>query len=185
MAQRIRIFGGSLQGTQLSSPRGTSTRPTTGLVREAIFNILGGSFEGAPVLDLFAGTGALGIEAVSRGASGALFVDSSGAACRAISKSLHTCGIDDLCSAMRAKLPAALGRIEGQFAAVFVDPPYEETSGPETLERCSAFVAEGGVLVYEHRSGYNPPKQPKGLKLTDRRTYGDTGIALYQPQENR
>lgn len=185
MPQRIRIYGGALQGAQLVSPRGGATRPTTGRVREAIFNILGGSFEDSPVLDLFAGTGALGIEAVSRGASGAQFIDASGAACRAITESLRRCGIDERCSVIRGKLPGALDRVDGQFGAIFVDPPYEGPSGPETLERCGTLVASDGILVYEHRSGYNPPEQPNGLELTDQRRYGDTSIALYQPQEHR
>lgn len=185
MAQRIRIYGGDLQGAQLSSPKGGGTRPTTGRVREAIFNILAGLFEDMPVLDLFAGTGSLGIEAVSRGASGAHFIDSSGPACRAINESLRRCGIDDRCTVIRGKLPGAIERVEGRFGAVFVDPPYEGASGLETLERCAPLLTEDAVLVYEHRSSYNPPEHPKGLELTDQRTYGDTGIALYQPQEHR
>jgi len=185
MAPRVRIFGGCLHGALLTSPRGSTTRPTTGRVREAVFNILGDSFEGRPVLDLFAGTGSLGIEAVSRGAARATFVDSAGDACKAVGDSLRRCDIAERCTVIKARLPAALARLDETFAIIFLDPPYEGDSGPGALVKCGALLAPNGTLVYEHRSSYNPPEQPPSLKLVDRRTYGDTAIALYQSQEHQ
>ena len=185
MPPRIRISGGSLQGQTLTSPRGGRTRPTTGRVREAIFNILRGSFESGPVLDLFAGTGALGIEAVSRGATEAVFVEASSGATKAIADSIERCGISERCSIVRGRLPAALEQIKGRFLTVFLDPPYEGDAGRQTLDRCSPLIGQDGILVYEHRSSYNPPEQAMGLELIDSRTYGDTGVALYQPQEQK
>lgn len=158
-------------------------RPTAGRVREAIFNVLGAEIEGAMVIDLFAGTGALGIEALSRGAASAVFVEGEGAACRAILQTLAKAGFGEAGRVLRGRLPAALKSVEGTFDVVFLDPPYEGEDGPETLARLGPLVAAGGTVVYEHGSRYNPPGRPAGLILRERRVYGDTAIALYGPLE--
>lgn len=167
----------------LAEPRGHRLRPTAGLVREAIFNILGDEVEGETVLDLFAGTGALGIEALSRGAKHATFIDSAPAACRAILDSLSRTGFSQSGTVLRGALPGALSSAADAYGIVFLDPPYDDRSAPEILVALSERLADGGVVVYEHGSRYNPPEHPSGLKLVDRRVYGDSAIAFYRHEE--
>ena len=184
-ATRSRISGGEARGIPIAEPRGLRLRPTSSLVREAVFNILGERVVGAAVADLFAGTGALGIEALSRGASRATFVDSEAAACQAILQTLSRTGFQDRARVLRGKLPAALASLDGPFDLVFLDPPYQEPVGPEILVEVERYLAPDGLVVYEHGSRYNPPGRPGGLHLLDRRTYGDSAIALYATQEGQ
>lgn len=163
-------------------PRGHRLRPTTGIVREAIFNIVGDRVEGSRVLDLYAGTGALGIEALSRGALAATFVDAEAAAAQAILQTLSRTGMSARGRVFRGKLPGALASVTGPFDLILVDPPYGLESADDTLIQLAALLAPGGVIVYEHSSRYNPPGRPSGLTLTERRTYGDTGVAFYTHQ---
>ncbi|MCC7362876.1 MAG: 16S rRNA (guanine(966)-N(2))-methyltransferase RsmD [Dehalococcoidia bacterium] len=180
---RLRISGGSARGLPLTEPKGMRLRPTSGLVREAIFNILGDRVEGARVLDLYAGTGALGIEALSRGAAHATLVEGERAACDAILQSLGRAGFTAQATVIRGRLPSALKSVKGPFEIVLMDPPYNEETAIETLNGVGELVAEGGVIVYEHGSRYNPPGRPEGLEMQERRTYGDSAIALYGPRE--
>lgn len=180
---RLRIIGGSERGLPITEPRGFRLRPTSGLVREAIFNILGERVVGARVLDLYAGTGALGLEALSRGAAELVLVEGERAACEAILQSLGRAGYTERATLIRGRLPAALGPVSGQFDVVLVDPPYNVRGAEETFAQLPRCMAEGGLIVYEHASRYNPPERPEGLLRLERRTYGDSAIALYARQE--
>lgn len=175
----IRVTGGELRGFQLAESGGDRLRPTTGRVREAIFNVVAPHIEGAAILDLFAGTGALGIEALSRGADRAVFVESHRPAARAIVQSLARAGLSDRSSVVRGALPGALDSLDGPFDLVLLDPPYDSDQASPTLSALAALLAPGGLVVYEHRSRYNPPERPLGLTLTDRRVYGDTAVAFF------
>lgn len=179
----VRISGGSARGVPLTEPRGVRLRPTSGLVREAIFNILGDQISDADVLDLFAGTGALGIEALSRGAKHATFYEAEAGAVTAILASLARTGLSDRTKVVRGRLPAALTNLHGTFDLIFLDPPYGDEAAEPTLMSVDRLLAEGGVVVYEHASRYNPPERPARLRQTERRVYGDTAIALYTLQE--
>lgn len=184
MAQsRLKIAGGSARGLPITEPRGVRLRPTSGLVREAIFNILGDVTDGARVLDVYAGTGALGLEALSRGAAETVFVEGEPAACQAILQTLARAGFRDRGTVVRGRLPGALASIEGDFDLVLMDPPYQSDTAEETLLRLPPLLRAGGLIVYEHGSRYNPPERPPGLRLQERRIYGDTAIALYEVQE--
>jgi 16S rRNA (guanine966-N2)-methyltransferase len=180
---RLRISGGSARGTPLTEPRGVRLRPTSGLVREAVFNILGDIVDGARVADLYAGTGALGIEALSRGAAHAVFIEAEAASCQAIVQSLARTGFDGRTTVLRGRLPAALKSIPGPLDLVLMDPPYHDETAPETLNLLAEHMARAGLVVYEHGSKYNPPERPIGLVLSERRIYGDTAVALYVLQE--
>lgn len=182
-ANRLRLTGGTARGLPLSEPRGVRLRPTSGLVREALFNILGDTVVDARVLDLYAGTGALGIEALSRGARHATFIEAEANACQAILESLARAGFSDRAKVLRGRLPAALGSVAAPFDLIFLDPPYALETAEETLIAMGALLAEGGTVVYEHGSRYNPPERPGGLRLEERRTYGDSALALYAHQE--
>ena len=182
-AKGVRIIGGSARGVPLTEPRGVRLRPTSGLVREAIFNILGERVAGAKVLDLYAGTGALGIEALSRGAEHATFVEAEAGAVTAILASLARTNFGAQGKVIRGRLPNALASVNGRFDIIFVDPPYNDADAEALLLRLPGLLAERGTVVYEHSSRYNPPQRPEGLVLVERRVYGDTAIALFSPQE--
>ena len=182
-AKGVRIAGGTARGIPLTEPRGVRLRPTSGLVREAIFNILAPKVEGATVLDLYAGTGALGIEALSRGAARATFVEAEAGAVQAIFTSLARTSLAERGKVVRGRLPGALSSVEGPFDLVFMDPPYNDPAAEDILLRLSRLLAPGGYVVYEHSSRYNPPQRPQGLRLVERREYGDTAIALFALEE--
>ena len=176
---RVRVTGGSLRGFQLAEPGGDRLRPTSARVREAIFNMLAARIEDAAVLDLFAGTGALGIEALSRGAARAVFVENHRSSARAIVQSLARAEMAGRGSVVRGALPGALDAAEGPFDLIFLDPPYDSEQASPTLSAVGPLLAGGGLVVYEHRSRYNPPERPLGLELSDRRVYGDTAVAFF------
>lgn len=180
----VRIAGGTARGVPLVEPRGVRLRPTSGLVREAIFNIIAGRIDGARVLDLYAGTGALGIESLSRGASRATFVEGEAACVEAILQSLSRTGFAVQGSVLRGRLPAVLARLEaGEYDIIFLDPPYQDEGAEDTLMGVPRLLAEGGIVVYEHRSRYNPPERVAGLQMGDRRVYGDSAVAIYAAME--
>ena len=180
---RVRVTGGELRGFQLAEPGGARLRPTSALVREAVFNALGGRVAGAAALDLFAGTGALGIEALSRGAARAVFVEQHRGAARGIARSLARAGLAERGTVVRGALPGALTALEGPFDLIFLDPPWDSERGAPTLAGCAPLLAAGGLIVHEHRSRYNPPERPPGLAVADRRAYGDTAVAFLEPLE--
>lgn len=180
---RLRVIGGSARGIPLAEPRGVRLRPTSGMVREAIFNILGDAVAGARVLDLYAGTGALAIEALSRGAESATLVESEPGAIQAILQSLARTGFNERATVLRGRLPGALTMVAGVFDLVFMDPPYRDDTAEATVAGVGAMLAEAGWVVYEHASRYNPPERPGALVMRDRRVYGDSAIAVYAMQE--
>ena len=139
--------------------------------------------QGARVLDLFAGTGALGIEALSRGAERADFVDGSASAARSLSENLRALGLESRSRVYRSDLvrPALPAELQGPWGLVFLDPPYDGDAGPlwvDSLARASS-IERDGYLVYERRKGTDAPN-PAALTLATERTYGDTTVAFYR-----
>ncbi|HTN54160.1 MAG TPA: 16S rRNA (guanine(966)-N(2))-methyltransferase RsmD [Anaeromyxobacter sp.] len=175
-----RIIAGSARGRRLTVPRGSATRPTSDKVRGAVFNVLGQFFEGGEVLDLYAGTGALALEALSRGCARAVCVEADRAAAEALRRNAEACGFGDRVQVVQGRVGEAVGRLAGgRFALAFVDPPYAE--GPEgALEALGRLLAPGGRAVAEHDVRRPPPDRAGPLALLDRRRYGDTGISIYQ-----
>jgi 16S rRNA (guanine966-N2)-methyltransferase len=179
----MRVVAGRFGGRTLVAPRGLSTRPTSDRVREALFSILGvASVEEARVLDLFAGSGALGIEALSRGASHAAFVDSSGAAVAAIRRNLAAVGVEaevrrqDALAYLRSA-----SRDARQYDLVFLDPPYRRarTLGRELSAALAPVLAPAVRVVAE--SDRRAPLE-LDLELLDERRYGDTLIRIHGPR---
>jgi 16S rRNA (guanine(966)-N(2))-methyltransferase RsmD len=170
----MRIVAGTHGGRRLTAPAGRATRPTSDRVREALFSILGERVPGARVLDLFAGTGALGLEALSRGAAQATFVDRDTAAVRA---NLAALGLDG--EVRRMDVLAFLRGAPGPFDLVFVDPPYAEADrfGPKLAATLPATLAPGGLVVAE--SGRRHPLELAPMATLDERRYGDTLIRLH------
>lgn len=184
----MRLTGGTDRGRRLVAPRGSRTRPTGAKVREAMFNILGPTPDGA-VLDLYAGTGALGLEALSRGAARAVFVERDPHALSALRRNIRELGVDDRAQVVAADVATALRRLAGEghmrFCWVFLDPPYRleveavlgELGSNDLLVPCA-------VVVVEHDRRHRPPGSVSGsvagLFLADRRTYGDTELSFYR-----
>ena len=177
----IRVIGGSLKGRKIKTLKGLATRPVLARVREALFNVLG-SVTGFRVLDLYAGTGAVGIEAVSRGAEHAVFVDSGLFQCRIIRENLAALGIEG--EIVRSDAVAAivkLGRAQRLFDFVFADPPYEHGFGPTTVEVVheSSILAGGGIMALTVRKNDPMPGDVGSLKQVFNRSYGDTRLVMY------
>ena len=176
----MRVVAGRARGRVLQAPAGTATRPTTDRVREAVFNILSSmdAIEGAPVIDLFAGSGALGIEALSRGAASVTFVDHDRLATEAIAANLAVLGDDrHLGQVVRAEALGWVRRLgPGSMAGlVFADPPYAWARWPELL---GSLAAVAGLVVAE--SGAAVPSIPAWETVTERR-YGSTLITILRP----
>ena len=180
----MRVVAGRWRGRTLRAPRGVDVRPTTDRVREAIFSILGGRVEETKVLDLFAGTGAMAIEALSRGAAGAVLVEPSRPAAEVLKENLASL---DASSAVCLSLDyrKALKRLsarEETFSLVFLDPPYGQRlieAAAEELEK--AGVLEKGALVVAESARRDPlEKVPTGWALESERLYGDTRVAFYE-----
>ena len=167
----MRVVAGRYGGRTLKAPRGSDVRPTADRVREALFSILG-PLEGLAVLDLFAGTGALGIEALSRGAASCVFVDID---TRPLEANLHTLGID--AEVRRARALSAL-KADDQYDLVLLDPPYRDAArlGPELTEALPPVLSPSARVVSE-----SDRRQPLdlGLPLSDERRYGDTLIRIH------
>jgi 16S rRNA (guanine966-N2)-methyltransferase len=185
------VTGGRFGGRTLVAPAGRAVRPTSDRVRESLFARLG-ALDHARVLDLYAGTGSLGIEALSRGAESVVFVERAAAAVTALRRNLEALGLDSGCSPARllredaARAVRRLGRQGERFDLVLLDPPYAS----DELERALEVLAEARVLlptaeVVAEAPRRHPLPAPGGLTLRETRRYGDTLIARYGPQPER
>ncbi|MGH2860990.1 MAG: 16S rRNA (guanine(966)-N(2))-methyltransferase RsmD [Solirubrobacteraceae bacterium] len=174
----MRVVAGTLGGRVLNAPRGAATRPTSDRVREALFSILA-SVDGSRVLDLFAGSGALGIEALSRGAATATFVDSASAAIAAIRRNLELLGLQAEVLRMPAlRALACTPVVEREYDLVFLDPPYRMASslGLQLSTALPPVLAKGARVVVE--SDRRAPLE-LDMKLLRERQYGDTLIRVH------
>jgi 16S rRNA (guanine966-N2)-methyltransferase len=176
----MRVITGSARGLVLSAPKG-GARPTMDRVRAAIFSSLGDAVPGARVLDLFAGSGALGIEALSRGAASAVFVDSSRESARCIRRNLAKAGLEGSVQTMDAFRFLELYAGEASCDLIFADPPYAENTGARLAG--DAFLARalapGGTFVLECAEEGGVPEPGAGLRVLGTRRYGGTSIACY------
>lgn len=187
----MRIVAGEWRGRRLAAPEGRTTRPTSDRVREALFDALtarlGPDLGAGRVLDLFAGTGALGLEALSRGACRAVFVERDRPALRALASNIETLGATDraLVVAGDAEGPVlARALADGPFALLLLDPPYRMDAAEvgEIVGRSLGGLAPDAVIAWEHASGTRPEAPPG---WTDDRTYrhGDTAVTLFRRDE--
>lgn len=180
----MRIIGGTLRGRKLATLRGTAIRPTADRVREALFNILGAhAVTASHVLDLFAGTGAMGMEALSRGARQAVFVDHSAAAVALLRRNLTMCRLEACSRVIQWNIAKNLNPLQAYprtFDLVFMDPPYGQGLIAPCLGRLAACgaLASGALIVVEHAPDESLRALPPALACTDHRRYGRTAITL-------
>jgi len=179
----MRIIAGRAKGKRLHSPRGKGIRPTADRVKESIFNILGGQWEGIRVLDLFAGTGSLGLEAVSRGAEDVVFIEKSGPALDLLKKNIFLCGFDSNAVVLPMSVHRGLtlmGQRRRSFHLIFADPPYdrgwvERTIGQILIHRV---LTKDGLVVIEHGPNESPAQRHGKLAILRQKTYGETTITF-------
>ncbi|HTU81793.1 MAG TPA: 16S rRNA (guanine(966)-N(2))-methyltransferase RsmD [Candidatus Acidoferrales bacterium] len=175
-----RITGGSLGSRKLKSPKGLHVRPTPGRVKESLFSILADRLEGARVLDLFAGTGAIGFEAASRGASRVVAVEAHRETAHAIEEAAKNLGVEGVVEVFPAPAERALYRLEGPFDIVYLDPPYANEVPLQLfrllLER--GLLAPGALIVFEHAAKTILPDVP-GYRCTREEVYGDVALAFF------
>jgi 16S rRNA (guanine966-N2)-methyltransferase len=166
----VRIVGGEHRGRRIDAPKGLATRPTSDRVRESAFNLIG-PVEDARVLDLFAGSGAMGIEALSRGAASCTFVESDRAACRVVDANLDRLGLGG-----RVVCLDAVRAISSDL--VLCDPPYDFTGRDRLAPHLARLLADDGLLVYESSSRSAAPDIP-GLAVRTSRVYGSARLTLF------
>lgn len=180
----MRVIAGSARGRRLKGPPGEDTRPMMDRVKEALFSSLGERVVDARVLDLYAGSGALGIESLSRGAASVTFVEKGRAALDTLRANLEALDFEGrvVGGDVEAFLPAAAD----VFDLVFVDPPYRLSLAlvNEVLEGAAALMANGGTMVVHRRAGESAPAAPPGTGLIDDRRYGTTQLWLYRKDES-
>lgn len=183
----MRIIAGAARRITLEVARDSATRPFLELARGALFNALGDRVPGAAVLDLFAGSGALGLEALSRGAAGCLFVERDAAAFRALGRNIARCGMEGRARALRADVARTLAGLDGLYDLVFLDPPFadlgdwtpEGTMGP-AMRDAAARLAPGGTLVFRLEDGGMTAPDWPGLRLAADRRYGRSRVCRYE-----
>ncbi len=179
----MRIIGGDLRGKRLATFQGKSTRPTADRVRESIFNICASKISNADVLDLFAGTGALGIEALSRGAASAVFIDSAANAVKMIAKNIESCKMTDRARVIKWDILKNLNCLCGKhsfYDLIFMDPPYNENAIGTVLKNLMNpdVVKNGATIIIEHSVSKSIPENIDGYDLTDQRKYGKTLVSF-------
>ena len=180
----MRVIAGLAKGKQLKTPEGMQTRPTTDRVKEALFSIIQFEIPGARVLDLFGGTGQLGIEALSRGAQSAVFVDAREEACRLIRGNLAKAKLESQGKVIRCDYADYLKRSRDKFDIILLDPPYAEVF----LEYALKFITEidilqsGGIIISERPVGKDLPWDFLGFTRSRDYKYGTTLLTLYRKQ---
>jgi 16S rRNA (guanine(966)-N(2))-methyltransferase RsmD len=185
----MRVIGGKAKGRRLRLLAGRKLRPTQARVRESLFDILAPRLKGCRFLDLFAGSGAVGVEALSRGAAEAVFVEEAAPACRLINENLRAAGLVAQARVMRQSALAALRRLrrEGvEFDLVFLDPPYRSpgqlASALRELRGARPLLRPGGRLVAQMRTKEPSPGGGLGWRLVDERRFGETVLRFYQEE---
>lgn len=182
----MRIISGTVRGKRLATFDGTDVRPTADRVREALFSILVsklGTLTGLQVLDLFSGTGALALEALSRGAASALLIDQDPKSLAIARQNITACRMEQTAKAVRGVLPGSLDLLPGEsFDLIFIDPPYAKGLIPPLLSRIAALelLSENGMVVTECGRGEQLADELSDLRRIDQRHYGATTISFYE-----
>ena len=178
----MRVITGKARGVVLKTPEGMATRPTTDRVKEALFNIIQFEIPTAKVLDLFGGTGQLGIEALSREAKSAVFVDEREEACRLIRENLKRTKLEQFARVIRSDYMAYLKTCRDKFDIILLDPPYAEVFLENSLKMITEIdiLQSGGIIVTERPIGKELPWEFPGYSRTKDYKYGKTLITIYR-----
>jgi|SRR5580765_5144497 len=179
----MRVIAGTLKGRRLDSPTWEGVRPTSDKLRETLFNVLAPRIGGARVLDGYAGTGAVGIEALSRGAAQVMFVDQDRRACALIRQNLERCAITEGYAIIQATVLQAIERLRGEpaFDVILLDPPYA-TDTQDALQHVGEIVKPDGIVVLEHARKSESPVAPGRLVRTREMRSGDSALTFYTCQ---
>jgi 16S rRNA (guanine966-N2)-methyltransferase len=182
----MRIIAGEAKGRRIKAPRGRATRPMRDFVREAVFSMLADQTSGARVLDLFAGSGSLGLEALSRGAREAVFVDRGSEPSRIIQENLDMLGMADRGAVVRAEILDYLRKAHSPqvpFNLIFIDPPFRiDVNYRQKMLKSLAeggFLAPSAVVIIEAPLRSSPPGPPEGVHFRERRKYGESAVDVY------
>jgi 16S rRNA (guanine966-N2)-methyltransferase len=179
----IRIIAGTLKGRRLKAPDWPGLRPTSDRLRETLFNVLGQRLDGQRVLDGYAGTGAVGIEALSRGAAHVTFVEHDPRAASLVAENLAHCGVEDRYAIIRVDFARAGARLGGaRFDLMFLDPPYGAEAFASALEAAAAIAQPGTTVVIEHARRHPAAERHGHLALARTIASGDSALALYEWQ---
>jgi 16S rRNA (guanine966-N2)-methyltransferase len=176
----FRVLGGSIRGKKLEGPRGLEFRPTMAQVKQFIYTLLGDRVEDARILDLFSGTGSLGIEALSRGAGFLTFVDSADAAARILSRNLKTCGFEAASKIERSDVFRYLERSGETFDLVLADPPFKNDYRAQIVRGVdqSRLLKPGGWLILEHEF-HDPDAEGYAMSLLRQKRFGHCMVSIY------
>ncbi|NGZ75555.1 16S rRNA (guanine(966)-N(2))-methyltransferase RsmD [Saccharibacillus alkalitolerans] len=180
----MRVVAGEAKGRPLKAVPGSGTRPTTDKVKEAIFSMIGPFFEGGTALDLFAGTGGLAIEALSRGMERAVFVDADAKSIEVVKSNLKATGFEGKAEVYRndaQRALKALAKRETKLDLVFLDPPYRMKNGAELMLKMeeAGLLEAGAVVVLEYESSYEYPESFGAFALRRKAVYGETAVSIY------
>lgn len=177
----MRVITGSARGAKLQTLEGLATRPTSDRVKEAVFNIIQFDIEGRRVLDLFAGSGQLGIEALSRGASYGVFVDQSAEAVKVIKANLKKVKFDQKATVLQSDYLRYLSSCSEKFDIIFLDPPYAQSHLENALQKISEIdiLSEGGIIICERPREKVMPAVVGDLICSKDYCYGKTAVNLY------
>ena len=180
----MKVITGSAKGRVLLTPEGLGTRPTADRVKHSIFNAIQFDVEGRRVLDLFAGSGQLGIEALSRGAKECCFVDSDKDALSAISQNIKNCGFSSVSKVFSTDFESFLKNTDATFDLVFLDPPYKEGLLEKALNLVSEKMSSFGIIVCEHLKEHFPPENVGKFSVYKRYNFGrTTSVTLYRTSQ--
>jgi 16S rRNA (guanine(966)-N(2))-methyltransferase RsmD len=181
-ADSMRVITGSARGRKLKELKGMDTRPTTDRVKEAIFSIIQFEVEGRRVLDLFGGTGQMGIEALSRGAAHCVFVDIRREAAQLIRENLKYTELEDRAEVVQGDYLAYLMRSKEKFDLIFLDPPYESEMIKKALQTITSIdkISQNGIIICENGSNPAWPAVPEPYELQKEYRYGKIKVALYR-----
>lgn len=181
----MRIIAGELKGRRLTAPSDNRVRPTTDKVKEAIFSMISAYLPDGVVIDLFAGTGNLGLEAISRGAARAYFVDKDRASIALVRENVKYCKVEDRAVILWSDFASAFKKINDKADVIFLDPPY----GAGYMEDCLRLIGESGLLVddgivvAEHSFTETLPDEIADMVLVKSKRYGKIGVSVYEKQE--
>ena len=180
----MRVISGTARGCRLKEPKGRDIRPTTDKVKEALFNIIQFDVAGSRVLDMFAGTGQLGIEALSRGAAEAVFVDSSAAAAAIVRENVRLAGVEDRAEVLKGDSLTSIRGLE-PFDLIFLDPPYSKGLLEQALAAINEFdiLRENGIIICELPSDDSVPDAPGGCRAGREYRYGKIRLAVFIREE--